>query len=337
MPAHCNRPRRPRLEPRRALARALPALLGLALHASVAAQASGADSKDDFELGYEAAQQGEFERAARYFERAFERDGDPLALYNLAQARAASGKPVEAVQTLQRLLELPRATEEQRGWARDTLAVQRRRVGSLVARVEPAGADVYVDGRLLPADQRGRPLLLKVGEHTLLAKLGSNESSLRQFTIVGQQSTQLRVVIPEAQAAASPPAVQRDAAVDSAAGPSNSLSWVLGGMGAAMVAGSGALWLLRESAATDHNEELEELGALNPTSDEFISGRRDALDDRDRVAALGLSAVAVGVGGAVALALAWVVYDSGEPASFSARLSPTAPGGGPGLTAVGSF
>ena len=145
---------------RRHLQRTLAAFLGLVIHASVGIRTASAQELDHFNLGYEAAQVGDFEQAVRHFSLAYEQDGDPLALYNLAQAYAASGDPVPAVQAFERLLDLPRTTAEQRGWATEALRVQRNRVGTVVLSVEPATAEVYLDGRLLSAEQRRRPLLL---------------------------------------------------------------------------------------------------------------------------------------------------------------------------------
>jgi tetratricopeptide (TPR) repeat protein len=305
------------------------------MHASVGVRPASAQQTDHFNLGYDAAQIGDFEQAVRHFSLAYEQDGDPLALYNLAQAYAASGDPVLAVQTFERLLDLPRASAEQRGWAEEGLRVQRKRVGSVVLTVQPATADVYLDGRRLAAEQRQRPLPLKVGEHTLVARIGDNSSDVRPFSIVGQQTTQLHLVVASPTLATPPPQVVD--LVSERPGPSNSLSWVLGTAGAALLAGSGALWLSREAVARDYNEELGELRALNPSSDEFIRRRRSAADDRERVNAFGLAAALVGAGGLVALTCAWIAYESDEDEASSARLSPMVTPGQMGLSAVGQF
>jgi tetratricopeptide (TPR) repeat protein len=320
---------------RRRLQRTLAALLVLEMHASVGVRAAHAQETDHFSLGYEAAQIGDFEQAVSHFSLAYERDGDPLALYNLAQAYAASGDPVLAVQTLERLLGLPNASAEQLGWAREALRVQRNRIGSVVLSVQPPTADVYLDGRLLSEEQRRRPLPLKVGEHTLIARFGANESPQRQFSILGQQATEIGLVVASPAAVTPPPAVAVDPVSDRP-NPSNSLSWALGVAGAALIAGSGALWLSREAVARGYNEELEEISALSPASDEFIRRRRDAAEDRERVRAFGLAAALAGAGGLAAVTIAWVVYES-EDAGQSARLSPMVTPSQLGLSAVGCF
>jgi tetratricopeptide (TPR) repeat protein len=321
---------------RRRLQRTFAALLGLAMHASVGVRAAAARETDDFSLGYEAAQIGDFEQAVKHFSLAYERDGDPLALYNLAQAYAASGDPVLAVQTLERLLGLPSASAEQLGWAREALRVQRNRVGSVVLSVQPATAEVYLDGRLLSEEQRRRPLLLKVGEHTLVARFGANESPMRQVSILGQQATQLHLVVAGPKAA-TPPSPVAVGPVSDRPSPSNSLSWVLGAAGAALLAGSGALWLSREAAARGYNEDLGEISALNPASDEFIRRRRGAAEDRERVGTLGLAAALTGAGGLAALSIAWIVYELEEDEGPSARLSPMVTPSQVGFSAVGHF
>jgi tetratricopeptide (TPR) repeat protein len=321
---------------RRRLQQTLAALLGLAIHVSVGVRAADAQETDHFNLGYEAAQIGDFEQAVSHFSLAYERDGDPLALYNLAQAYTASGDPVLAVQTFERLLRLPSASAEQLGWAREALRVQRNRVGSVVLSVQPVTAEVYLDGRLLSEEQRRRPLLLKVGEHTLVARFGDNESPLRQFSILGQQATELHLVVADSRAATPPPPVAVDL-VSGEPSPSNSLSWVLGATGAALLVGSGVLWLSREAVARGYNEELGEISALNPASEEFIRRRREAAEDREQVKALGLAAGLAGAGGLAAVSIAWIAYESKEEEGPSARLSPMVTPGQLGLSAVGHF
>jgi tetratricopeptide (TPR) repeat protein len=321
---------------RRRMQQTLAAFLALVIHASVGIPAASAEEVDHFNLGYEAAQVGDFEQAVRHFSLAYEQDGDPLALYNLAQAYAASGDPVPAVQAFERLLELPRATAEQRGWATEALRVQRNRVGSVVLSVQPPTADVYLDGRLLPAEQRRRPLLLKVGEHTLVARLGANASALQQFSILGQQTTQLHLVVASPTASTPPPQVVADP-VPERPRPNNTVSWVLGTAGAALLAGSGALWLSRETVAKDYNEELGEISALNPSSEEFIRRRRAAAEDRERVNTFGLAAAIAGAGGLAALACAWIAYEREEEKEPSAQLSPLLTPRLVGLSAVGRF
>jgi tetratricopeptide (TPR) repeat protein len=321
---------------RRRLQRTLAALLALAMYASVGVRTASAQETDHFNLGYEAAQIGDFEQAVSEFSLAYERDGDPLALYNLAQAYAASGDPVLAVQTFERLLALPSASAEQLGWSREALRVQRNRIGSVVMRVQPATADVYLDGRLLSEEQRRRPLLLKIGEHTLVARFGANESPQRQFSILGQQATEVDLVVAGLKAATPPPPVALDPVADRAS-PSNSLSWVLGAAGAALLVGSGALWISREATARAYNEELGQISALDPASPEFIRRRRGAADDRERVSAFGLAAALTGAGGLAAASIAWIAYESEDDEGLSARLSPVLAPSQLGLSAVGHF
>jgi hypothetical protein len=112
---------------------------------------------------------------------------------------------------------------------------------------------------------------------------------------------------------------------------------VLGAGGGALLAGSGALWLSRETAARGYNEELGEISALNPASDEFIRRRRGAVKDRERVRAFGLAAALAGAGGLAAVFISYIVYESEEEEGTSARLSPMVAPGHLGLSAVGHF
>src|SRR5687768_9059850 len=87
-------------------------LRGLCLAALLAAPSALAQEKSDpneaarhFDRGYLLAQQGSLEAAIAEFKQAHALSPHPSVLYNLGQAYAASGRAVEAVQTLRKYLE----------------------------------------------------------------------------------------------------------------------------------------------------------------------------------------------------------------------------------------
>ena len=86
-----------------------------------------------FDRGYLLAQQGNLEAAIAEFEQAHALSPHPSVLYNLGQAYAASGRAVEAVQTLRTYLEQADAAldAERRAQAAAIVDYQAQRIGTL--------------------------------------------------------------------------------------------------------------------------------------------------------------------------------------------------------------
>lgn len=130
---------------------------------------ASADAARHFDRGYLLAQQGNLEAAIAEFSRAYAVSPHPIVLYNLGQAYAASGRAVEAVQTLQTYLKLADAAEyaKQRADAAALIEYQSQRIGALRVDVEPAGAELSIDGTPVGRAPLTEPLPLVAGAHAL--------------------------------------------------------------------------------------------------------------------------------------------------------------------------
>jgi hypothetical protein len=144
-----------------------------------------------FDRGYLLAQQGSLETAIAEFKQAYALSPHPSVLYNLGQAYAASGRAVEAVQTLRKYLEQadPKLDLERRAQALALIDYQGQRIGTLKLEVEPAGAEITLDGEPLGRAPLSSPIQLTAGSHGLtVAHAGYTPRSVR-VEIVGKAST----------------------------------------------------------------------------------------------------------------------------------------------------
>jgi hypothetical protein len=144
-----------------------------------------------FDRGYLLAQQGSLEAAIAEFKQAYALSPHPSVLYNLGQAYAASGRAVEAVQTLRKYLEQadPTLDSERRAQALSLVDYQSQRIGTLKLEVEPAGAEITLDGEPLGKAPLASPVQLTAGSHGLtVAHAGYTPRSVR-VEIVGKAST----------------------------------------------------------------------------------------------------------------------------------------------------
>jgi hypothetical protein len=144
-----------------------------------------------FDRGYLLAQQGSLETAIAEFKQAYALSPHPSVLYNLGQAYAASGRAVEAVQTLRKYLEQadPKLDPERRAQALALVDYQGQRIGTLELAVEPAGAEITLDGEPLGKAPLASPVQLTAGSHGLtVAHAGYTPRSVR-VEIVGKANT----------------------------------------------------------------------------------------------------------------------------------------------------
>lgn len=134
------------------------------------AAASTEAAAAQFARGYQLAQAGDLDAAIVAFELAYRTQPNFSVLYNLAQAYAASGRVVEAVDTFERYLEsgAERVPEARRIQVREAVRMHLLRIGSLALRDVPAGFEVRVDGGVRGVTPLTGPLRLSTGEHSLV-------------------------------------------------------------------------------------------------------------------------------------------------------------------------
>jgi hypothetical protein len=134
--------------------------------------AATASARRHFHLGVKLYRDANYKGALAEFEAAYRDKPGPGSLQNVALCLKALFRYAEAAQSLRLLL--ARHAEELSAAEREAMekAVQEFEslVGKLDLQLEPPDAELSIDGRPISREERSKPLLLNVGEHTLLAE-----------------------------------------------------------------------------------------------------------------------------------------------------------------------
>ncbi len=311
-------------------------VLVLAMPSAGRAQsAAPAEASRHFERGYLLARQGSLEEAISEFKQAYALKPHPSVLYNLGQAYAASGRAVEAVDTLARFLsEAPASDAERRAQAESLMEYQSQRVGSLKVTISPPRAKLSLDGVALAPTAVSAPNRLTAGWHSVAVTLEGYEPRIEGVQITGKVSTVLSLVLRKKPRPAAPNVdMARDAALGrlraerlGRASMQRTGAILAGGIGVASLAAAGILYASNQRAYADWRRDsrsfADELGspasATRSELDELFQ-RENTLRNRDAWA-LGL-AVFGGVMSASSAVL-WLTLPSADAGHVSARLGP---------------
>jgi len=298
------------------------------------AHADIVSAQQHFEAGVRAFEEQRLADAAAEFQLAYASEPAWQLLYNLGSVYAALGDAVAAVDSFERYLSSADATvtRERREQVTSELARQRSRVGTLVVRAEPSGAEVRIDAKPAGSTPLGQPLRLGAGSHTIdLSRLGFRSARRDVEIVAGRQSELVVVLEPEPErvlpTAAAPvrPAV-RDGA--NAGTVQRIVGWTLG---AAALGGLAAGTVIMVKAHYKHLDALELV-------DEGQRPRAEELESRaERQQTLGIAVL--GVSGAVFVAGAIVLWSAPSAVHTSARLqvAPFFSASSSGLSARGRF
>ena len=158
-------------------------------------RAVASEASRHFERGYLMAQQGSLEEAIQEFQRAYALRPHASVLYNLGQAYAASGRAAEAVQTLTKYLAQsdPTVDAERRAQATALIDYQKQRVGTLVIEVEPAGAELVLDGVSLGRAPLANWLPVTAGTHGLRVTAAGRVTQYLRLEVRGGATLNERV------------------------------------------------------------------------------------------------------------------------------------------------
>src|SRR5689334_7959477 len=127
---------------------ALAALVGACALSTVrpAAAADAADPKkaeaaQRFDRGLQLFDDGDTAGALAEFKRTYELVPNPVVLFNIGLVYAAMGRPVSAVDALEKVMQTPdKLSADQRERANRTLNDQKARIGRLMVTTTPEGA-----------------------------------------------------------------------------------------------------------------------------------------------------------------------------------------------------
>lgn len=144
-----------------------------------------------FERGLAAAEAGAHADALIHFERSFELVPRASTAFNVAVQHARLGRPTAALRALDSLRELDPSDAD----VRDADALRARlraSLATLVVRVNPPSATVWVDGAVVPGVGSERALVLDPGARRLEVQADDHEASRRSITLLAGATAEER-------------------------------------------------------------------------------------------------------------------------------------------------
>lgn len=146
-----------------------------------------AEARERFDRGLGLFEKGENAAALAEFKRAYELIPNPVVLYNMGLVYAATNRPVEASDALERYLAQAgeKASPQQRQHATKVRDEQAARVGRVLVLTDHP-ATVQVDGVEAGRTPMAEPLRLPSGAHTIAAMAPGYQPTRRELTLAGQ-------------------------------------------------------------------------------------------------------------------------------------------------------
>jgi len=159
-------------------------------------------------------------------------------------------------------------TDAQRSECENLLSRARTFVGTYVLTLEPAQANVMLDGAPLVREADGR-VLVPFGSHTLRATADGYAESITRLSVQGGEQGELRVTLNRPDAVAQPSVVEKNVAVapptslatepeprnDRFLGHGLRYSWIALGTTAALGAASAIVWFTGQHKVDDLNDK----------------------------------------------------------------------------------
>ncbi|MBK7585958.1 MAG: PEGA domain-containing protein [Myxococcales bacterium] len=154
-----------------------------------------AQARKHFDRALELTDEGALREAVVEFRRAYEISPHYSVLYNLGMAYVGLGRPVEAVDALERYLSEGGAeiAETRRAQVTADLGRQRARIAEVTVTVKPDGASVLLDGVPLALTPLESPVRLGIGRHEISIRKDGFKPIDRSITVAGEERTSLRI------------------------------------------------------------------------------------------------------------------------------------------------
>jgi hypothetical protein len=142
-----------------------------------------------FQNGVKLFQDGNFPGALAEFEASYRLKPGPGALKNIALCQKALFRYGEAVDTLKRVLSQheKELSPDDKNAIDSTIAELTSLVGSIVIKITPPDARVFVDGRYVDPKERAAGIQLNTGEHTLTADAAGYAKISKSIRVAGGQ------------------------------------------------------------------------------------------------------------------------------------------------------
>ncbi|MCZ7682733.1 MAG: PEGA domain-containing protein [Sandaracinaceae bacterium] len=153
------------------------------------------EARDRFYAGAQLYEEGDYEAALAEFVASQRLNAAPVATFNIAQTLRALHRYEEAMAAYRRYLReggesLPAARRAQ---VEGTIRALSRRIASITFEVEPAGAEVRVDGRSVGRAPLAAPLVLAVGRRVLEITAEGHVPMREELEVVGGRPRTVRV------------------------------------------------------------------------------------------------------------------------------------------------
>lgn len=153
---------------------------------AAAADPNKAEAAQRFDRGLQLFDEGDNAGALAEFSRTYELLPNPVVLYNMGLVYAAMGRPVDAVDALEKVLLTPQSlSPAQKERADRTLADQKARVGRLTVTTTPDGARVEVDNVEVAKTPLTAPIRVSEGSHVVGAVVEGYAPARQEVVIAG--------------------------------------------------------------------------------------------------------------------------------------------------------
>jgi hypothetical protein len=145
-----------------------------------------AEAREHFDRGLRLFNQQDNEGALAEFQRAYELVPHPMVLYNLGLVLSAAGRPIQAVETFDKLLANPTGLDAGRlSRAKDERARQAALIGEVTVTSSVEGASVEVDGFEAGKTPLAAPLRIASGTHVIAVSASGYAPMQKQISVTG--------------------------------------------------------------------------------------------------------------------------------------------------------
>lgn len=162
----------------------------------VGAQEGHDQARQLFQNGVGHFEAGEYEEALVVFRRSYELNPALSVLSNIGMCQRALTHYVDSIETFTRFLSEggDQVPADRRAEILNHIAEMRSRLGILQLQVQPARAEVLIDGELVSPTRR-EVLRLRPGTYEIVARAEGHAERREQLTIVEQQVVELTLVL----------------------------------------------------------------------------------------------------------------------------------------------
>lgn len=152
-------------------------------------------AQEHYQRGVAAFKANRFGEAASEFRAAYQTLPEYAVLYNIGQVDVALGDAVSAVDAFEKYLEAggDRLPKERRQAVQIEIEKQRARIGTTLLHVQPEGAEIRVDGKLVGTAPLSKPLRLTAGKRDIVVIASGYDAWVRELEVVPKSQVELEI------------------------------------------------------------------------------------------------------------------------------------------------